>query len=138
LWISILMSLWQWLRRILGLQVIRVDLPVLDELQSLAEQEQRPREAVAADLISFALAQRRTAEARLDRWRLLSPREQQVAALVCLNYTNPETAARLNISLPTVKTHVRNILIKFQLARRGDLRQALAEWDFSTWDAPPR
>ena len=132
------MSFWRWLRRILGLQVIRVDLPVLDELQSLAEQEQRPQEAVAADLISFALVQRRTAEANLDRWRQLSPREQQVAALICLNYTNPEIAARLNVSLPTIKTHVRNILIKFRLARRGDLRQALAGWDFSAWDSLPR
>jgi two-component system response regulator NreC len=132
------MNLIRWLRRILGLQVIRVDLPVFDELQSLAEHEKRTQEAVAADLISFALVQRRAAEANLDRWRQLSPREQQVAAMICLDYTNPEVAARLNVSLPTVKTHVRNILIKFQLARRSDLRQALAGWDFSAWDTLPR
>ena len=132
------MNFRQWLRRILGLQVIRVDLPVYDELQSLAEHEKRPQEAVAADLISFALVQRRTAEANLDRWRQLSPREQQVAALICLDYTNSEIAARLNVSLPTVKTHVRNILIKFRLARRSDLRHALAGWDFSAWDTLSR
>jgi DNA-binding CsgD family transcriptional regulator len=65
---------------------------------------------------------------------LLSPREQQVAALVCLNYSNAQIAARLNISQSTVKTHVSNALRKFGLQRRTDLRLALAEWDFSAFE----
>ncbi len=128
------MSLWHRLRRILGLQVIRFEQPVIDELQNLAEQERRPKEAVAADLIALGLVRRRAAEASLHRWRQLSPREQQVAALVCRGYTNRQIAARLKISLPTVKTHVRNILIKFGLSRRVDLQQSLADWDFSGWE----
>ena len=122
------------IQRILGLQVIHLDQPTLTELQNLAEQENRPKEAVAADLLAFALVQRGAAETKLRRWQELSPREREVTALLCLSYTNSQIARRLSISTPTVKTHVRNILRKFGLIRRSDLRLVLAEWDFSAWD----
>jgi len=124
----------QLFQRILGLQVIHLDQPTLHELQNLAEQENRPKEAVAADLLAFALVQRGAAETKLRRWQELSPREREVTALLCLYYTNSQIARRLSISTPTVKTHVRNILRKFGLSRRSDLRLVLAEWDFSAWD----
>ena len=124
----------QLIQRILGLQVIHLDQPTLTELQNLAEQENRPKEAVAADLLAFALVQRGAAETKLRRWQELSPREREVTALLCLYYTNSQIARRLSISTPTVKTHVRNILRKFGLVRRSDLRLVLAEWDFSAWD----
>lgn len=127
------MIIWQRLRRALGRQVLRVDLPLIKSLQDLAEREQRTKEAVAADLLSHALYQRQAGEANLRSWQRLSPREQEVAALVCLNYTNTQIAARLSISPSTAKTHVRNVLRKFGLERRADLRLALAEWDFSAW-----
>ena len=124
----------QFIQRILGLQVIHLDQPTLTELQNLAEQENRPKEAVAADLLAFALVQRGAAETKLRRWQELSPREREVTALLCLSYTHSQIARRLSISTPTVKTHVRNILRKFGLTRRSDLRLVLAEWDFSAWD----
>ena len=107
---------------------------LLDELQSLAEQEQRPAEQVAADLLHQALARRKAAETNLLRWQALSPREQQVAALICLNYTNRQIAAQLGISQETVKTHIRNLLVKFDLRSKVELRQLLADWDFSEWE----
>ena len=128
------MNFWQLIQRILGLQVIHLDQPTLSELQNLAEQENRPKEVVAADLLAFALVQRGAAEAKLRQWQELSPREREVTALVCLSYTNREIATRLSLSLSTVKTHVRNVLRKFGLSRRSDLRLVLAEWDFSAWD----
>ena len=131
------MTFWQLIQRILGLQVIHLDQPTLSELQNLAEQENRPKELVAADLLAFALVQRGAAETKLRCWQELSPREREVTALVCLNYTNRQIATRLSLSLPTVKTHVRNVLRKFGLSRRADLRLVLAEWDFSAWDEPP-
>ena len=127
----------QLIQRILGLQVIHLDQPTLTELQNLAEQENRPKEAVAADLLAFALVQRGAAETKLRRWQELSPREREVTALLCLYYTNSQIARRLSISTPTVKTHVRNILRKFGLTRRSDLRLVLAEWEFSAWDSGP-
>jgi DNA-binding CsgD family transcriptional regulator len=131
------MTFWQLIQRFLGLQVIHLDQPTLHELQNLAEQENRPKEAVAADLLSFALVQRGAAETKLRRWQELSPREREVTALVCLSYTNRQIATHLSLSLPTVKTHVRNVLRKFGLSRRSDLRLVLAEWDFSAWDTGP-
>lgn len=128
------MTLWQSIQRIIGLQVLHLDSFTLDELQNLAELENRPKEAVAADLLSFALVQRGAAETKLRRWQELSPREREVTALVCLDYTNRQIATRLALSTPTVKTHVRNILRKFGLSRRSDLRLVLAEWDFSAWE----
>ncbi len=103
-------------------------------LQLLAEQERQPPQQVAARLIHSALEERRQMEQGWLSWQSLSPREQQVAALICLGYTSRQIAARLEISPQTVKTHARNVLAKFNLRRRQDLRQALAGWDFSAWD----
>jgi DNA-binding CsgD family transcriptional regulator len=129
------MTFWEFIQRTLGLQVIHLDQPTLYELQNLAAQENRPKEVVAADLLAFALVQRGAAETKLRLWQELSPREREVTALVCLDYTNSQIATRLALSTPTVKTHVRNVLRKFGLSRRSDLRLVLAEWDFSAWDA---
>ena len=131
------MPLWRFLRRILGLPVIRVAPLVLDELQNLAEQEQRPKELVVADLLSMALERRRSQAGREGQWGKLSDREQQVAALICLGYTNGEIADRLTIAVSTVSTHVRNILAKYNLHSKAELRDYLVDWDFGQWDLPP-
>ncbi len=103
-------------------------------LQSLAEREQRPAEEVAAKLLAQAFCDRQAAEAQLACWRSLSPREQQVAALVCLGYTNRHIALRLEVSPNTVKTHVSNVLRKFGVAGRQELRLALEGWNFDGWE----
>ena len=105
-----------------------------DLLKQLAEQEQRPAQDVAAGLLMRALDERRRAELSLSRWRVLSPREQQVAALICMNYTGRQIASRLNISPETVKTHTHNLLSKLELRTRTELRKALVDWDFSAWE----
>jgi DNA-binding CsgD family transcriptional regulator len=102
-------------------------------LQSLALIEQRPPETVAAGLLCSALNERRQADENLARWRALSPREQEVAALACLNLTNRQIAARLCISHETVKTHIHNLLLKFSLHTKTELRRMLFGWDFSAW-----
>ena len=54
-------------------------------------------------------------------WPSLTPREQQVVALVADGLTNPEIAERLMISLQTVKTHVSHIFSKLGLSGRWEL-----------------
>lgn len=103
-------------------------------VQELALREGLSPGETAADLVAEALAQRKAAEERLNTWQGLTPREQEVAALACLNYTNAEIARALVIGEETVKSHLQNILRKFGLRRKEQLRQALAEWDFSAWD----
>ena len=133
------MFLWERLLRTLGYQRVRqvtfeAQEDLLEAVQDLADRERRPADQVATDLIRQALAQRRAAEFYVEQWQQLTPREQQVAALVCLDYTNHQIAARLSISPDTVKTHVHNLLMKFDLHRKADLRVALSDWDFSAWD----
>ena len=106
---------------------------LLQAVQLLASREQRPAEQVAADLLSEALSRRQRAEANLRRWQMLSPREQEVAALICQNFTNRQIAARLNISPETVKSHIRHLLPKLSADSKAGLRQCLQDWDFSTW-----
>jgi DNA-binding CsgD family transcriptional regulator len=112
----------------------QMDQAMVDSLRDLADREQRHPEDLAQDLLAFALEERRHADENLKRWQDLSPREQQVAALACLNYTNRQIAALLVISPETVKTHIRNILQKFNLRSKAELRQALSDWDFSAWN----
>ena len=119
-----------------GIRTYQLDLRLIRSIEDLAEHEQRPEEEVAADLLAIALAQRQQAEENLHRWRSLSLREQEVAALVALGYTNREIGERLVISPETVKSHIQNILRKFGLTRKHQIRSALAEWDFRRWDVP--
>ena len=110
-----------------------LDAEALRGLRLLAEQQNCPPEEVAANLIHAALDERRLTEECWRRWRMLTAREQEVAALVCLNYTTRQIAARLTIAPDTVKTHVRNVLAKFGAPTRQELRQLLENWDFSAW-----
>ncbi|HSV85517.1 MAG TPA: LuxR C-terminal-related transcriptional regulator [Levilinea sp.] len=110
-----------------------LDQVTVQSLRLLAERQHRKEEDLAADLLSFALAQHQVADHYLECWKRLSEREQQITALICLQYTNQQIAVRLTISPHTVKSHVRNISHKFGLKTKADLRQALANWDFSDW-----
>jgi DNA-binding CsgD family transcriptional regulator len=69
-----------------------------------------------------------------QRWILLSPREQDVTALTCLRFTNPQIAARLGLSKETVKTYLQKVSNKFGLQSKADLRVMFANWDFSAWE----
>ena len=72
----------------------------------------------------------------VQNWESLSERQQEVAALACLGYTNAEIAGKLDISLETVKTHMKVILRKFKVRGRHQLRYILRKWDFSDFDSP--
>ncbi|MFN7037149.1 MAG: response regulator transcription factor [Bellilinea sp.] len=111
-----------------------LDARLEQSLRQLADQEKRPPEEILQALIEAGLQYRRQSEEAWQRWKLLTPREQEVAALVCLGYTNRQIAARLGVTPDTIKTHVRNLLVKFNLRQRSDLRERLAGWDFSAWE----
>ncbi len=61
-----------------------LDAALVQYVQALADDEQRPPEELAADLLNSGLAQRDLAQESWQRWRTLSRREQEVAALICL------------------------------------------------------
>lgn len=116
-----------------SLPTFRLDLELVDSIRSLAEQEGRTEEEQAAELLSEALVRRQGAEEQLQRWWGLSGREREVAALICLEYTNAQIAKFLRISPLTVKTHVRNLFWKLDVNTRSDLIAMLADWDFSPY-----
>jgi DNA-binding CsgD family transcriptional regulator len=133
------MGLWQRILRTLGYApgsrlIFNLDQETLRILHEFADEEDRPPEEMAVELLGQAISRRQVAEANLQRWQRLSPREQQVAVLIRMNYTNRQIAARLMISPETVKSHVRNALNKFGLRSKVQLRQALADWDFGDWE----
>ena len=51
----------------------------------------------------------------------ISRREREIIDVLLLNLSNKEIASRLNISERTVKFHVSNLLVKFNVQRRADL-----------------
>jgi len=51
----------------------------------------------------------------------ISPREMDVAKLVCSGFSNEEIASRLNIKITTVKTHLRNVYRRLRVQRKLDM-----------------
>jgi len=111
-----------------------LDVELTQTIQELAEEEQRSPEEIAEDLLLSGLAQQLGWQDLYQRWNSLSPREQDVAALICLNYTTRQIARRLYLSESTIRTHWRNVMAKFAVNSRGELRQLLADWDFGAWE----
>jgi DNA-binding NarL/FixJ family response regulator len=62
----------------------------------------------------------------LQHWPTMTAREIEVARLIYFGYSNEAIAQELNISVSTVKTHVHNLLIKFNVRSRWILRDILA------------
>lgn len=119
--------------RLLPEQIIRLDARLFTLLEEIAAAQQRPvHDFVIAAL--YAAVQTNHAQAAYDHlWRELTPRGQQVAALVCLGYTNQEIGQYLTISVNTVRSHVRNVLDTFQVASKAELRLILSDWNFDDW-----
>ncbi|MDP2966470.1 MAG: LuxR C-terminal-related transcriptional regulator [Pelolinea sp.] len=128
------MTLWQYLKTNSSHKVVgREHEDLLQRVESLAERDKRTPDEVIFSLINQALESQRSADHAHQNWEALSPREKQVAALVCAGLTGRQVAARLVISPETVKTHMRHILRKFGLCSRRELRAMLDGWDLSVW-----
>ncbi len=102
-------------------------------LVKMAEQTHRSLNDLATDLLTLAIQDHQKIFVAEERWHELSRREQEIIALYCLGYTSQEIEKRFTLSTNTVKSHLRNGMQKLGLSNRSDLKQALADWDFSTW-----
>jgi DNA-binding CsgD family transcriptional regulator len=130
-----MMSFWYRLLRTLGFKTPVVRTYHLDDEQArslrlLAETEELSEQQITARLLADAFARQEAYQGLVQRWRMLSPREQQVTSLICLHYTTGEIAAQLMISESTVRSHVRRILEKFGVHSRTELCILLADWNF--------
>jgi DNA-binding CsgD family transcriptional regulator len=102
-------------------------------LSTLAQHEGRPEHEIIPDILAAGLSQYQSVEKLWPKWESLSPRERDIAAFTCLGYTNRQISARLSLSPETIKTHVRNVLLKFGVKSKAELRHILSGWDFSGW-----
>jgi len=98
-----------------------------------ADQQQRPEQEVQAEEVAAGLEHLQTSDWLKQCWVSLSPREQEVAALTCLRFTNRQMAGRMHVSMETIKTQMSKVLDKFDLHSKMELRQALTNWDFRDW-----
>ena len=136
------MTIWDRFMYLIGLRQTpgprTYHLDVSDSLQvtlsTLALDEGRPETELIPELLNAGLNQYTSNERLWKKWGSLSPREKDVAALVCLGYTNREIGARLNISSETVKDRLESALKKFNLTKRTELRTLMSIWDFSEWE----
>jgi DNA-binding CsgD family transcriptional regulator len=67
-------------------------------------------------------------------WGSLTDREQQVVALCCLEYSDREIAAMLDIAYGTARTHLYNAIRKLGIRKKSELLFLLRIWDFSKFD----
>ena len=94
-------------------------------LSKLAQHEGRPEDEFTNDLVAAGLKQYILREKLKPKWQSLTPREKDVARLIHRGLTNDQIAKRLSLSPETVKTHVANVLRKFGVKRKTDLRHML-------------
>jgi DNA-binding CsgD family transcriptional regulator len=138
------MNAWKYL--LIRLGIIRTKEPRPYELNTelqkklikIAEQQHRSPGEIETEFIQAGLNKFEKDSEWLKLWEKLSPREQQVAALTCLGYINKEIALQLSVSPETVKAHVSNLLEKFNLHSKLELKEALAGWDFSEFGKPQK
>ncbi|HSB00299.1 MAG TPA: LuxR C-terminal-related transcriptional regulator [Anaerolineales bacterium] len=109
------------------------DAELITVIKDVARQQKRPEEDVIADFTKIGLNQFLNQNELESRWSLLSYREQQVVALVCLGYRNYEIAEILVIAPETVRSHLKHIFHKFDLRGSKALRLALKNWNFLEW-----
>ena len=133
------MSIWQRFLYLIGLRpqpdsrTYEISESLQVSLSTIARHESRPEHEIIQDMLAAGLTQYRSVDELWPKWETLSPRERDVTALTCLGLTNRQIAARLSLSPETIKTHIRNILFKFGINSKAELRHILASWDFSAW-----
>ena len=137
---SILQRLLYWigLRSDAGPRKYEVAAPLQVSLKTLAEHEGRPEDELFPEIVAAGLTQYSTKDRTWKQWESLTPREQQVAALACLGYTNRQIGAELAITEAGVKFHLGNVYSKCRVKNRTKLRQKFAGWDFRLFENPTR
>ena len=132
------MSMHRKFREILGIRqaptaLVQLRPELLTAVAEIAEQNGRSIGEITNELIHHALYDHQLAERSLQTWQQLTQREREITALIWLGLTNPQIAERLSISPNTVKTHIKNILHKFNAHSKKGLADMLSGLDLSDW-----
>jgi two-component system response regulator NreC len=120
------------------LEAIRLGVDGFVEKSSSAEEIAAAIEAVAAGTTAVAsvrhpnqatssMRSTRKSNKGADDARRLTPREREVLRLIAEGMTSREMAARLEVSLSTIESHIANVYVKFGIRNRVEAaHQALA------------
>ena len=133
------MSIWQrflyliGLRPNLGPRTYDISESMQVTLNTLAQHEGRPVHELLPYILAAGLTEYSSKDELWEKWESLTPREQEVTALICLGYTTKQIASRWVVSEAGVKFHIHNILKKFGLKNKVWLRHMWANWDFTAW-----
>jgi DNA-binding NarL/FixJ family response regulator len=95
---------------------------LLEGIRAIAQGEMLLSPTVAARVVQQLARTRQEKEREADALQALTPREREVFGLVAEGCTNAKIAERLVLSEKTVKTHVRNISNKLNLASKAEMR----------------
>lgn len=102
----------------------------LDELVGIVRMAVRGETACDPKLTRSLLEElrrRRDPRRDLDPVSQLTRRETEILRLMSIGLSNKEIAAKLHLSVATVKNHVHAVLGKLQLKRRSEAKQLLDE-----------
>lgn len=95
-------------------------------LSTLAQREGLPEDEFTSDILAAGLTQYLGRADFAPKWQSLTRREKEIAKLIRHGLTNRQIAGQLSLSTHTVNSHVQNILRKFELNDKSDLRYILA------------
>jgi DNA-binding NarL/FixJ family response regulator len=103
------------------------DNDLLAPLRRLAQDQGRSVDEVTYDLLADSLTQHSPTPSSGRLWMTLTPREQDVAALVYAGYPTSKIAHLLGVSVETVRSHIYHILRKVNLHSKVELNLALQQ-----------
>ncbi len=102
-------------------------------LRRAARSRARSPETLVNDFLERGLEQETLRVHAEHALASLTPREQDVTWLAARGQTNRQIADALVISSETVKSHVHNVLVKFGLRSKSDLRLLMLDLGIRWW-----
>ncbi len=112
---------------------VEVSAELSTRLRRAARSRARSPEMLVNDILERGLEQETLRVHAEHALASLTPREQEVTWLAARGQTNHQIAAALVISSETVKSHIHNVLLKFGLRSKSDLRLLLLDLGIRWW-----
>jgi DNA-binding CsgD family transcriptional regulator len=102
-------------------------------LKNAAFQQGRSPEEILNDAVKLGDEQVLKQQKLTQLWDSLSPREQEVTVLICLQYNRNQIAEVLGVTSGTIRTHMESIYKKFEVHTAKHLSSLLSKWDMLSW-----
>ncbi len=112
---------------------VEVSAELSTRLRRAARSRARSPEMLVNDLLERGLEQETLRVHAEHALASLTPREQDVTWLAARGQTNRQIADALVISSETVKSHIHNVLVKFGLRSKSDLRLLMLDLGIRWW-----